>query len=97
MDNFFFVLREATPSCMAASNLNTIFNKGEFSLAQWLLYWLFVWATQFRISPGPYVSVMHLFICYFIKDHVHQTGHRAINPIKCPKMDFLSNKALCHQ
>ena len=49
-------------------------------------YGICFWCTRslVRILPGPYISAMHLFIYFFVKDFVHKTGARpglAIEPI----------------
>ena len=57
------VLRETTPSNTAASRFkyNTYqLRWGEFSLAQWLWYWLFNQAALVQILSEPYISAMHL-------------------------------------
>ena len=42
-------------------------------LAQWLWYWLINQATLVRISPGSYISAMHLLISFFVTDFVRKT------------------------
>ena len=46
---------------------------GEFSLAQWLWYWLFVQASLVQILSRSCISAMHLFICVFVMDFVRKT------------------------
>ena len=63
------MLWENTPSNMAAFRFkyNTWqLRWGEFSLAQWLWYWLFNQAALVQILSRSYVSAMHLFIYFFI-------------------------------
>ena len=67
------VLWETTPSSMVASRFKYNTEQlrwGEFSLAQWLWYWLFVQASLVQILSEPYLSAMHLFICFFVADFV---------------------------
>ena len=69
------MLREATPSSMAASlfKYNTWqLRQGDFSVALWLWYWLFVQASQVQILFTSYGSAMHLFICFFVTDFVRK-------------------------
>ena len=64
------VLRMTTPSSMVASRFkyNTWqLRSGEFSLAQWLWYWLINRAALVRVPPGSYISAMHLFISFFVR------------------------------
>ena len=46
----------------------------EFSLAQWLWYWLFNQAALVQILSKPYISAMHLFISFFITNFVVRWG-----------------------
>ena len=62
---YYIVFLETTPSSMAASwfKYNAYqLRLGEFSLAQRLWYWPFVWESVFWIMPGLFISAMHLFI-----------------------------------
>ena len=45
---------------------------GEFSLAQWLWYWLFVQASLVKILSKSYISAMHLFICFFVRKNANE-------------------------
>ena len=61
-------------------DLNTIpYNciGGEFSLAQWLWYWLFNQAALVQILSEPYISAMHLSISSFVTDFVRKMMLRA--------------------
>ena len=40
----------------------------EFSSSQWLWYWLLAHEITGSILPGPYISAVHLFICFFVTD-----------------------------
>ena len=91
------LLRMTTPSGMAASQFkyNTQqLRYGEFSLAQWLWYWLINRAVLVRIPPGSYISAMHLFISFFVTDFVRKMGARPrlakepLIPFIVQKMDF---------
>ena len=69
------LLRESTPSSMAASRFkyNTKqMSWGEFSLAQWFLYWLSVQGSLVQILSRPYIFAMHFFICFFFTDFVRR-------------------------
>ena len=68
------VLRETTPSSMAASRFkyNTLQLVGEFSLVQWLWYWLFNQVALVQILSEPYISAMHLFIYFFVTNFVRK-------------------------
>ena len=71
---------------------------GEFSLAQWLWYWLINRAALVRIPQGSYISAMHLFISFFVTDFVRKMGARpglAVEPLIpfiVQKMDSLPNR-----
>ena len=88
------VLRETTPSSMAASRFkyNTEqLRQGEFSLAQWLWYWLFIQASLVQILSRSYISDMHLFICFFVTNFFRKIGVRpglAKEPITSQKWTF---------
>ena len=69
------MLRETTPSSMAVSRFKYNTKQlrwGEFSLAQWLWYWLFNQAALVQILSEPYISTMQLFISFFVADVVHK-------------------------
>ena len=74
------VLRETTPSSVAASLLKYKFKCVSFSLAQWLWYWLLVHeVTGLNRAWILYVSAMHLFICFFVTDFVRMNKHAGKN------------------
>ena len=56
-----------------------------------------------RILSGPYISTMHLLICFFVTDFARKMGARpglAIEPFiifNVQEMDFLPNKAFRYQ
>ena len=67
-------VQETTPLSMAASwfEYSTYqLRSGEFSLAQWLWYWLFVQASLVQVLSRSYISAIYLF---FVTDFVHKSA-----------------------
>ena len=67
------------PLLQAASRANTIPDNGvrENSI-ELSVYGSGFWCprSQVRILPGPYMSTVHLLICFFVTDFVHKMGTR---------------------
>ena len=65
------LLRETTPSSMAASRFKYNNCVRGNSLSGYVIDF---WCTRslVRILPGPYISAMHLLICFFVKDFVYK-------------------------
>ena len=84
------VLQETTPSSMAASQFkyNTLqLCWREFSVAQWLWYWLFNQAALIQTLSRSYISAVHLFISYFVRKTIISNYFNCLHlnstPITC--------------